>query len=207
MESLPTYRSGTVRALLETDLVTPPTRRALRERLDRVSAPVPMCFDAHAFATLEAVCARLVPQAASSRRVEIASELDRRVAEDSGDGWRYAGMPVDLEMHRRGLAGLDEAAMAVADVSFVALDGARQDLVLLTVQKGCVVGASWAGMSPVCYFEELLTQVVDIYYAHPLGQDEIGYVGFADALGWSAIGLDEREEHEPPGELPKAQVA
>jgi hypothetical protein len=37
----------------------------------------------------------------------------------------------------------------------------------------------------------------ETYYAHPLAQEEIGYAGMADARGWRAIGLDEREAHEP----------
>lgn len=52
-------------------------------------------------------------------------------------------------------------------------------------------------MDAALYFEELLALVVDIYYAHPLASEEIGYTGMADAHGWQAIGLDERETHEP----------
>jgi hypothetical protein len=49
MTESPLYPPGTVRALIESDLVTPPTRSALRERLHyRPSAP--RFFDAHAFA-------------------------------------------------------------------------------------------------------------------------------------------------------------
>jgi hypothetical protein len=47
------------------------------------------------------------------------------------------------------------------------------------------------------FFEELLVLATETYYAHPLAQEEIGYAGMADAAGWQAIGLDEREAHEP----------
>jgi hypothetical protein len=52
-------------------------------------------------------------------------------------------------------------------------------------------------MDGALYFEELLALVVDVYYAHPLASEEIGYIGMADAHGWQAIGLDQRETHEP----------
>ena len=47
------------------------------------------------------------------------------------------------------------------------------------------------------FFEEMLSEVVALYYSHPLAQEEIGYVGMADARGWPRVGPGELEAHEP----------
>ncbi|MBW3634848.1 MAG: GMC family oxidoreductase [Armatimonadetes bacterium] len=58
------------------------------------------------------------------------------------------------------------------------------------------------------FFEELLAEATEHYYAHPLAQEEIGYAGFADAPGWKRIGLDERENREPaPQTEPRIEPA
>jgi hypothetical protein len=43
------------------------------------------------------------------------------------------------------------------------------------------------------WFEELLVEASEIYFAHPLAQQAMGYLGMADAQGWTATGLDEEE--------------
>ncbi len=195
-EHSPFYPPGTVRALIASDLVTPPTRRALRERMRR--QPVqPRFFEPHAFRVIGAACDRLIPQPERERPIDLARALDCRLAEGSGDGWRYAKMPPDRQMHARGPVGLDETARAMFGCGFAQALGAERDAVLHAVQSGKALGQVWAEMDAACYFEELLALIVDIYYAHPLALEEIGYVGMADAHGWQAIGLDEREAHEP----------
>jgi hypothetical protein len=185
-----------VRALIESDLVTPATRRALRERLRRSNSG-PRFFGADAFATMAAACARLIPQRRRDQPVDLAGTLDARLASGGGDGWRYAKMPADGEMHALGALGLEQTARATFGHGFAELPGPEQDAVLRAVQSGKADGTVWAEMDAVCYFEELLALLVDIYYAHPLALEEIGYAGMADAHGWQAIGLGERESHEP----------
>ncbi len=73
----------------------------------------------------------------------------------------------------------------------------QQDAVLGSVQNEEAAGATWNLLPSRRFFEELLAEVTEIYYAHPLAQEEIGYAGMADAPGWTRIGLDEREEREP----------
>ena len=45
-------------------------------------------------------------------------------------------------------------------------------------------------------FEELLAEVAEAAFTQPSALERIGYAGLADARGWHAIGLDEREPHE-----------
>jgi hypothetical protein len=197
-----TYPRGTVRALVETNLVTPATRKALVSRLVPEDAPPPPVskprfFDAEAYATLRAACDRLIPQADRSLPVQLAGALDERLAEGKGDGWRYNQMPPDGDAHRRGLMGLNESARAMFGEAFYELDASRQDEVLLAVQRNEAQGQTWKTLPSHRFFEELLAELVECYYSDPLTQEEIGYVGFADAHGWLAVGLNELEAHEP----------
>lgn len=189
------YPRGAVRALLATDRVTAATREALQMKLAPAEAE-PAFFGPEAFAILRAVCARLVPQTGPDR-VDIAARLDGRLARGERNGWRYALLPHDAVAIPAGLNGLDETAAALFDRPFVTLGEAQQDRVLRAVERGDPPGATWAELPAFYWFEELLVEVVEIFYAHPFGQEEIGYVGMADAHGWSRLGLNELEDHEP----------
>lgn len=194
---IPSYPPGSVRMLIESDHVTPTTRDALQARLRTPEVTRPRFFDAAAFETLSAVCDRLIPQPERPRPIDLVGTLDTRLAEGTGDGWRYAHMPPDADAHRLGLTGIEQAANGMFARSFAELGEAQADDVLRAVQHGAAAGAVWTALDPRRYFEELLAQVIDIYYAHPLGSEEIGYAGMADAHGWHRIGLDEQEPHEP----------
>ena len=197
MTNSPIYPPGSIHMLIESDLVTPPTREALRARLRTPAVVVPRFFSAAAFETVCAVCDRLIPQAEHPRPIDLAGTLDTRLADGEGDGWRFAVMPPDALMHAMGLDGIDQAATAMFGGAFSGLPDADQDAVLSAVQAGRAQGSIWGAMEAVLYFEELLALVTDIYFSHPLASEEIGYAGMADAHGWQAIGLDEREAHEP----------
>jgi hypothetical protein len=191
------WPDGTVRALLATDLVTAPTRKALQARLDLPAVSAPRWFSVDQFDTLAAVCARLIPQTDRTEPVDVPGLIDQRLGEGMGDGWRYAEMPPDGKAHRQGLRGLDETSQIWFGSTFKQLEGVCQDSVLTTVQRGTPPGETWRTLSAAYYFEELLALAVDVYYAHPFAQEEIGYVGMADAHGWQAIRLNLRAAHEP----------
>ena len=202
-----TYPAGSVRALLTTDLVTPATRDALQARLNAPDAP-PRFFTAPEFALLQSVLARLFadPETPSPRFV--ASALDARLAEGKSDGWRYDALPPDADAARLGLQGIDQAASALAGAEFLALDRAGQDGVLAAVKAGSPPGAAWESLPAGRYFEDLLADATEAFYSHPLAQEEIGYVGMADARGWTRIRLNEREDWEPlPMAVPPAPNA
>ena len=183
--------------LIESDLVTPATRRALRARLAVPVVMVPLFFSAAAFATLCAVCDRLIPQPERPRPIDLCGSVDTRMADGTGDGWRYAHMPRDAQAQADGMVGIEQTALAMFAAAFTTLDDAEQDDVLRAVQCGAAPGPVWLAMDGKRYFEELLALVTDIYYAHPLASEEIGYAGMADAHGWQALGLGAHESHEP----------
>ncbi len=188
------WPDGTVRAVLGTDLVTPATRAALTARL-APSAPFAPVLDVATIAVLEAVCARLVPQPDRAVPVDIAGDLHRKLAAGAGNGWRFDALPDDVTAMATGLAAIDARAAAMFGRRFAALGAADADAVLAAVQAGTAPG--WTGPEPKQFFEELLAGVAESYYSHPLAQEEIGYLGMADADGWADVGFGARAPHEP----------
>ena len=192
-----TYPAGTVRALLPTDLVTDPTREALQERLSETPDADPRFFTAAELDLLQAVLARLFADPETPTARVLALAMDTRLADGKSDGWRYDALPPDGEAARLGLRGLDQTAQALSMSGFAALDAPRQDAVLAAVQKGNPPGDVWQTLPASRFFEELLAEATEAYYSHPLAQEEIGYVGMADARGWTRIAMNEREAWEP----------
>lgn len=203
-----TYPPGTARRLLPTDLVTPKTRDVLENRLAmdvNRDKSQPRFFTRSELAALEAACARLIPQPDREQPLNLAGEIDRRLAAGESNGWRYDRMPPDGEAYRRGLRGLDETARAMVNAGsrpseetrFTSLDASMQDAVLAAAQRGDAPGEAWKTMPSPRFFEELLAEIAEVYYSCPQAQDEIGFTGFADAHGWQRIGLDRLEPFEP----------
>ncbi len=129
--------------------------------------------------------------------------IDKRLSGGQTNGWRYDTMPNDGDAFRLGLRGVDETAQTTYNQPFGTLTDAEQDNVLLSIQRGDEgLSEVWQQLPANRFFEELLAEVTEIYYAHPLAQEEIGYVGMADAVssnppGWTKIGLNELETREP----------
>ena len=190
------YPAGTVRAVLDTDLVTAATARALRRRLGPVDPHAPLLDEAGA-ALLASICDRLIPQPDRPEPIDIAARLHAQVATGGGDGWRYATLPGDATALVAGVAAVDASARAMTGKGFLVLDGAARDGVLSAVQRGDPPGDAWATLDAARWFEELLVAVTEIYFGHPIAQEEIGYLGMADAKGWSDVSIAARAVHEP----------
>ena len=196
--SLPTYPSGTVRALLGTEHVSEATRTALQARLDAPATYEPQFLAPESYALLAAVAGRLLPQPdRPGQPVPLAPAVDQRLTEGRADGWRYDALPPDREAYRLGLGGIQEIAQALFQADFLLLNPEQQDAVLHALAAGTPPGAAWQTLHAGRFFEELLAELTETYYAHPLAQEEIGYVGMADLPAWTRIGLNEREDREP----------
>ena len=195
--STPAYPSGTVRALLASPHVSEATRAAVQARLDAPAAYVPQFLAPETYALLEAVAARLLPQPdRGGQPIPLAPAVDQRLAEGRADGWRYDALPPDREAYRLGLGGIQEIAQAHFQADFTTLDAGQQDAVLQALASGTPPGTMWQTLEAGRFFEEMLAELTETYYAHPLAQEEIGYVGMADLPNWTKIGLNEHEERE-----------
>ena len=194
--SAPVYPEGTVRALLATDLVTEATRCALQARLD---APLyePQFFDGTTYELLRAVAGRLFPQPERPEPIELAASIDERLFIGKSNGWRYDVLPPDREAYRLGLGGINESAQLLHGQPFLSLSPEQQDSVLQAVQQGTAPGSTWQTLPTDRFFEEMLAEMAENYYAHPLAQEEIGYVGMADVPGWHHLGLNQLDPREP----------
>ena len=190
------YPTGTVRALLDTNQVTEPTRQVLTERLNAPPRQ-PTFFSADEFVLLQAICDQLVPQDEDTEHIDIAGGIDQRLSEQKSDGWRYDTMPADGDAYKLGLKGVDESAQVLFKRQFQSLSGEQQDEVLKAVQEGRVSGEIWQKLPANRFFEELLAEAVENYYSHPMAQEEIGYAGMADAPGWQLVELNQLEDREP----------
>ena len=190
------YASGTVGALIDTNFVTPVTRQVLKERMALAEAK-PCFFDSHAFDTLSIVCDRLMAQDSENRIVNVALSIDERLKNKASDGWRYNNMPSDEKMYLKGIEGIEETSNLSFKKPFSQLTILQQTEILGAIQKGTAEGATWKEMESPLFFEELLTEVTEIFFSYPLVQEEIGFVGMADANGWVNIGLNQRDGIEP----------
>jgi Gluconate 2-dehydrogenase subunit 3 len=174
--------------------------------LDRVhNVPPFRHFDAHQQATLEALCARVIPQGwrPAAQRVPIAPWIDATLDKTTPEGFRFHDMPPNREAWERGLAGLDETARALHGAAFADLDGKRQDEVLEAIRGGSPPGDVWQRLPARRWWVFVaLRQITGVYYAHPYTWDEIGFGGPAYPRGYFALnfGLPEPwEVREAPG--------
>ncbi len=195
MQAEDDYPLGSVRRLLASELVTSATRTVLEQRLQPQPTTLRF-FSPEEANTLRQVAVYLFPRAADYN-IDLIAPLDQRLAAGDGDGWRYDALPPDAEAQRLGVVGLNETARASYGLGFAALTPAQQVVVLHEVAAGQPAGATWQTLPAARYFEDLLAELTEYYYSHPLVQEEIGYVGLADAAGWQRIGLNQLEAWEP----------
>ena len=171
------------------------TRRVIDQRL---ALPREPRFLAEAeWQTLEAVCARIVPQPKARPPVPIAAMVDAKLLENRGDGYRDHRLPPLREAWQRGLRALDDEARRAHGVGFHALDGGEQDALLRAAQDGRLADPSWERMDCAVFFaKRLLPDVVSAYYAHPTAWNEIGFGGPASPRGYVRMNFDRRDPWE-----------
>jgi hypothetical protein len=157
----------------------PKTRSVILDRVHNV--PATRFFDEEQTQLLEAICARLIPQddRDDAYRVPIVPQIDRRLADGDGDGYRYEDMPPDPEAYRIGLRAIDESAQAVFLRGFLTAKLSQQDELLGSLHDGkpLVDHVVWRRMPVKRFWMLLLSDCVEAYYSHPYAWDEIGFGG------------------------------
>lgn len=185
--------SANMQELLQSNHVTPQTREVLEARLAHIAIREPRFFSPEIFATLKAVCARLIPQTTEGEAVDLPDLLDEELLDGVGKGWRYDSTPPDANMFPRGIEGIDQSAAVLFSAAFTDLEASRQDDVLQAVQTGNAPGVVWQRLPSGKFFEELLVALAELYYSHPIAKAQIGDASFADAQGWVRIGLGQQD--------------
>ena len=172
------------------------TRTAVLRRLE---APGPLrYFDAAAAAFWTVVFEHLLPQddRTADRRIPILPVVDARLARNQGIGYRFADMPPDREAYSLGRKAIDDEARVTNGGPFMELSLERRDAVLKQLHDGKPqAGADiWKRMSVHRFWQLIMADAAEAYYAHPWAWDEIGFGGPSYPRGYTRL---EHGEPEP----------
>lgn len=172
------------------------TRDAVLERLYEVAAP--RFFSAEQLEVLAAVCARLLPQddRDAEHRIALAPQIDRRLADEKSDGYRYENMPPDGEAYVLGLSAIGEMSVAMFGRPFAQIALRDQDALLRSLHDGTPLADhdAWHVMPVDRFFALILGDCAEMYYSHPWAWDEIGFGGPSYPRGYMRL---EHGEPEP----------
>jgi hypothetical protein len=172
------------------------TRQVVAKRLHEV--PQRQFFEQDEWETLEAVCARLIPQPdRPGNPVPIVPFIDRKLQKNEGDGYRYENMPDLRTGWRLGIAGIEKEAHRRHHTRFAELGPEQQDEILRAIQNEEVQGDLWEELPPKRFFTgTLLKTVAGIYYAHPAAWSEVGFGGPASPRGYVRKEMGTRDAWE-----------
>ena len=155
-------------------------------------------FDPAAAQFWTVVFEHLIPQTdrTAERRIPILNVVDRRLHRNETVGYRFADMPADREAYRLGREAIEDEARATYNAGFLELAFAEQDRVLKALHDGrpCAAEAIWKRMSVHRFWQLVVGDAVDAYYAHPWSWDEIGFGGPAYPRAYTRL---ERGDPEP----------
>jgi Gluconate 2-dehydrogenase subunit 3 len=171
--------------------------RAVLDRRLAIDPDQHRFFNDAEWATVRAVCDRIIPQPSGREPVPLAVMVDEKLHGDARDGYRDARLPPMGEAWRRGLAALNAEARSYQGCPFHELPFPAQDAVLTNVQAGHAHHAAWGDMPPALFFaKRVLHDVVSAYYAHPTAWNEIGFGGPASPRGYVRLNFDRRDPWE-----------
>jgi hypothetical protein len=172
------------------------TRKVVKNRVDQ--PPQRRFFSEQSWAFWTAVFAHLIPQTdrTPDRQIPIVEVLDDRLHRNETVGYRYEDMPQDRAVYQIGVEAIDREAEHCYGGKFLVLPYRQQDLVLEAIQRGKPEAAPeiWKGMSVTRFWQLIMGDAIDAYYAHPWAWDEIGFGGPAYPRAYTRL---ERGEPEP----------
>lgn len=191
----PGYYSG-FSTLAQRDAWDAATRAVVLERVE-VTPPI-RYFDADAARFWTLVFEHLIPQCdrTPERRIPIVNVVDRRLEENRTVGYRFSDMPPDREAYALGRQAIDEETRSTLGAAFVDLAYAQREVLLERIHDGepQAARAIWHKMSVHRFWQLIVGDAVDAYYAHPWSWDEIGFGGPAYPRAYTRL---ERGEPEP----------
>jgi hypothetical protein len=171
------------RSVVETRVTHPPQRKFLTE-------------EAWDFWT--AVFEHLVPQSdrTADRQICLVAPLDDRLAHNRTAGYRYEDMPHDREAYQLGMEAINQEAEHRFGGKFALLPYRQRELVLKAISEGTPQAARdiWKQMAVNRFWQLIVGDAAEAYYAHPWAWDEIGFGGPAYPRAYTRL---ERGEPEP----------
>ncbi len=182
------------------------TRRVIDHRI--AVRREPEYFSAAEFQTLEAVCARILPQPKDRAPVPLAAYLDQRMQQAGDTDFRVAPLPYAGEAWKRSLHALDEEARSAYDARFHDLAAEAQDALLTRMQEGELKNPAWGDIPCQLFFKKrVLVDIPAAYYATPTAWNEMGYDGPASPRGYVRMDLNRRDPWEPVELKPDGDAA
>lgn len=172
------------------------TRKVVNERMKQQP---PLRFFTPPEATFwQVVFDHIIPQTdrTPDRRIPILPTLDDRLHRDRTGGYRFEDMPPDRDAYKLGLQAIDAESEQRFGAEFLSLPHLQQDLVLKAIHDGTPQAAAdtWKHMSVHRFWQLIMQDAIDAYYAHPWAWDEIGFGGPAYPRAYIRL---ERGEAEP----------
>ncbi|MFP5236969.1 MAG: gluconate 2-dehydrogenase subunit 3 family protein [Acidobacteriota bacterium] len=168
--------------------------------LKRVAEPPPLRFFSEEQARFwKTIFDHLLPQTdrTPERQIPLIPALDARLFENRTVGYRFEDMPPDRQVYTTvGIEAINQEAQEQFGGEFLSLSWARQDVVLRAIHDGEPRAAKyiWEKMSVHRFWQLIIQDAIDAYYAHPWAWDEIGYGGPAYPRAYTRL---ERGEPEP----------
>lgn len=172
------------------------TRDVIDKRVEH--PPARSFFTEEAWTFWTAVFAHLIPQTdrTAERQIPLIPMLDERLAKNKTVGYRFEDMPHDRVVYHIGIEAIDKEAEHRYGGRFLLLPQLQQDTVLQAIAKGKPEAAPeiWKSMSIKRFWQMIMADAIDAYYAHPWAWDEIGFGGPAYPRTYTRL---ERGEPEP----------
>jgi hypothetical protein len=172
------------------------TRQVVTNRVDSTSCR--QFFSAEEWDFWTVVFAHLIPQTdrTPDRQIPIVAPLDHRLFINQTVGYRFEDMPQDREAYRMGREAINKEAEDRYGAGFLALPYQQQEMVLKAIHDGKpeAAAAIWQTMSVHRFWQLIMGDAIDAYYAHPWAWDEIGFGGPAYPRAYTRL---ERGEPEP----------
>ena len=156
-------------ALLSFDVARPETARAAAASTD------PVTFNAHEWATVEALTARILPSDEEPGALEAncVNFIDKALAHEDAEA---------KPLYQFGLQALDGVATARHQATFVALSDEQRDAILTSLESGDVPDWAGAEIPAQLFFETLRAHTIIAFLADPK------YGGNRDYAGWKVAG-------------------
>jgi len=185
-----------------------PSRQVVDRRL---AVPrEPGFFNPTQWRTLQAVCARIVPQPTDRPPIPVAALVQMKVGENRGDGYRDARLPPLQQAWPLGLDALDSESHQRHRRPFAQLPAREQDDLLTAMQRDELKSVAWQGMPVAAFFSHRVVHDISAaYYSHPTAWNELGFGGPASPRGYVRLAEDRRDSWEAaeahPGDEAKAR--
>lgn len=142
----------------------------------------PAVLSKHEWATVEAICARIVPtdHEPGAREADCVNFIDKALANEDAQA---------LPLYRLGVEGIDAVAQQRSEQSFVALEPAEQDAVLVVLESGQAPGWPAGPIPAQVFFETARAHTIIGFLADPK------YGGNRGFAGWRVAGYPGPRHH------------